>query len=69
LSNLTVQGLEKLVEQIEDLTMDAISHKLCLVGHIDARDINSKVQIMPITDYIESQLDIYLQNIKQADQV
>jgi len=64
-----VQALEDLVDASEDLTMDAVSHKLCLIKRADLNDLISEVHVAPITDYIESKLALYMRNLEREDQV
>jgi hypothetical protein len=50
---MTAENLEKLIDKVEakDLTMDEVSHKLCLIRRSDPHKVNSDFLVTPITDY------------------
>ncbi|KAH9993983.1 hypothetical protein BJV77DRAFT_1066973 [Russula vinacea] len=53
---VSLQSLLELMTNVNDLTMDAVSHKLCLVKREEINNIASKFLISPITKYIQSRL-------------
>ena len=64
---VSLQSLLELMTNVNDLTMDAVSHKLCLVKREEINNIASKFLISPITKYIQSRLAncIRIYNIHQ----
>jgi hypothetical protein len=62
LDKLTPESLRQFVNNSQDLKMDPISHKLCLIRRTKKHDIKSGSLVLPITDHIRSELSISLRN-------
>ena len=58
LMEVTLQKLQELTKKSEDLNMDSVSHKLCLIRREDRDIVSSAFLVMPITDHIRSRLAI-----------
>jgi hypothetical protein len=61
LNNLTLEGLQILLDHLHDLKMDEISHKLCLIRR-QTNNVESGFLVVPITDDIQSELVTCIQN-------
>ena len=62
LANLTLQSLRELTNDIEDLKMDLVSHKLCLISREKLHNVRSSFHITPITTHMQSRLAIRMRN-------
>jgi hypothetical protein len=61
LDGLTMENLRTSINDLEGLKMNAIWDKLCLIRRSKKHDLDSDTLVMPITDYIRSELVIRLQ--------
>jgi hypothetical protein len=50
------QKLEELIRESEGLSMDAVSHEVCLVGRMQLDDVHSQPVVARTTDFIKSRL-------------
>jgi hypothetical protein len=62
LKELTLQNLQELTSKVEKLTMDEISHNICLIRREEIHTVDSPFLVTPITDYIRSGLALSLRN-------
>ena len=62
LANLTLQSLRELTNDIKDLKMDLVSHKLCLISREKLHNVRSSFHITPITTHMQSRLAIRMRN-------
>ena len=69
LADLTLQKLEKVVVESGALTMNSISHKICLLQREGPINTFSEPQISPMTDFIRSQITICLRNHQRREQI
>ena len=58
LENLTLQSLRELSRTTQNLNMDKISHKLCLISREELHDVRSWFTVTPITNHMQSRLAI-----------
>jgi hypothetical protein len=56
LENLTLQSLRELSRTTQNLNMDKVSHKLCLISREELHDVRSWFIVTPITTHIQSRL-------------
>ena len=70
LNELTLQDLQDIADGIsESLTMDSLSHKLCLVKRMDPHNVGSDFELTHITDHIRSRIVIRLRNLDTLEQI
>jgi hypothetical protein len=69
ISHITTGKLEELIDQSTQLTMDAVSNKICLISRRDPKNMRSTPLMSPITDSIKSRLSNQLQNLQQAERI
>jgi hypothetical protein len=62
LDNLSLANLEKFINNTKSLKMDPMSHKLCLIRRSKKHDLDSDIRVMPITEYIRSELVTHMRN-------
>ena len=67
ISNIMTGKLEELIKESTRLTMDAVSHKICLISCRDPKNMRSTPLVSPITDSIKSRLSNQLRNLQQAE--
>jgi hypothetical protein len=67
ISGIIAADLEKLANDVSRLTMDTVSHKVCLIRRRDRNNVRSGPVVSPITDSIKSQLLNQLRNLQQAE--
>jgi hypothetical protein len=67
ISGIIAADLEKLANDVSRLTMDTVSHKICLIRRRDRNNVRSGPVVSPITDSIKSQLLNQLRNLQQAE--
>lgn len=56
IKDLKTSELEKLVEDAASLTMNTVSHKICLISRQDKENVHSPAIISPMTSFIKSKL-------------
>jgi hypothetical protein len=60
--------LRDLVSQSQDLNLNSMSEKICLIRRMDAfEDSNYDVQIFPISHYVRSRLAIHSQELQHCE--
>jgi len=69
LAALTLQKLEEVVVKGGALTMNSISQKICLLQRDGPIDTLSDPQILPMTDFIRSQITICLRDHQRREQI
>src|SRR5258708_7980290 len=69
LSDMTVEKIWKLVKDASMLSMDAFSHKICLLSREQRDDVYSKAVVAPITPSIQSRLSTCFRNLHQDEQI
>jgi len=62
LDNLSLENLETFMENTKSLKMDPMSHKLCLIRRSKKHDLDSDIRVVPITEYIRSELVTHMRN-------
>jgi hypothetical protein len=67
ISNVTASEIEQLFSG--SLTMDAVSHKICLISRRDKEDLNSDDIVSPITPYINSRLTSHFRSLERDEQI
>ena len=65
---VTANQLDRLFKDAASLTMDALSHKICLLSR-EKRDIHSLAVLAPITPSIQSRLANQLRNLEQGEKI
>ena len=63
---MTVDQIEKLVINTAALSMDAVSHKICLISRSERDDVQSSV-VTPITYSIQSRLSTHFRRLDQGE--
>ncbi len=66
---MTVQSLEEILRNVGDLTMDHLSHKICLIKRPEKNVIGHQYCIQPITDYVQSKLALRLRVLDSHQQI
>ena len=61
LENLTLQSLQELIRNTEELKMDKVSHKLCLISRKKLHNVRSSFCVTPITAHMQLRLAIHMQ--------
>ncbi|KIM80623.1 hypothetical protein PILCRDRAFT_822364 [Piloderma croceum F 1598] len=69
ISNITTGKLEELIKESTQFTLDAVSHKICLISRHDPKNMRSAPLVSPITDSIKSRLSNQLRNLQQAERI
>lgn len=69
ISGVTSAQLEKLFKDAGSLSMNAVSHKICLVRREKRGDMHSRAVVAPITPSIQSRLANQFRNIKRDEKV
>jgi hypothetical protein len=77
LDDMSVPNYQKLIQESgNDLTLDRISHKICLIRresihikHADRDTISQLVRITPITDSVRSSLANHFRNLDRGEQI
>ena len=67
--NVTASQLEQLLKDATSLTMDAVSHKICLLSRERRDDVHSRPVVAPITPSIQSRLANQLRNLEQGEKI
>jgi hypothetical protein len=66
---LTLQSLQESILRLGDLSMDGMSHKLCLVKRQNINDVGSMPYVTHITDHIRSRMAIRMRDLGSLQQV
>jgi hypothetical protein len=66
---LTTHKLEQLIEDSSSLTMDATSHKLCLIHRLVREDVYSRPMVSPITSSVQSRLANRFRTLERKEQI
>jgi len=69
LKSITVDEIEKMIKDTSSLTMDAVSHKICLLSRVERDDIHSRAAVAPITLSIQSKLAARFRNLHRNEQI
>ena len=70
ISELTTTELTKLFQDSRSLSMDAISHKICLISRKDKENVFSGLSpISPITSSIKSRLANHFRTLERQEQI
>lgn len=69
IKTLKLSKLEQLIEDTCYLTMDSLSHKICLISRQDKEDVYSRAVVSPITSYIKSRLANHFLTLKHREQI
>jgi hypothetical protein len=66
---MTADKLQMLIWDTSSLSVDTVSHKLCLISRMDRDLVNSHRVVSPMTDVIKSRLANQLRNVTQAERI
>ncbi len=69
ISKLTAGELERLAEDSGSLTMDDVSHKICLISREDRENVHSGAVVSPITSSIKSRLSNRFRTLERGEQI
>src|SRR5271154_7131868 len=69
ISTLTTSELERLLQDADSLTMNAVSDKICLISRQDKEDVYSEPIVSPITSFIKSRLANRFRKLERAEQI
>jgi hypothetical protein len=69
LSDITVDEIEKLIKDTSALSMNPVSHKLCLLSRGQRDDVHSPPVVAPITPSIQSRLAARVRNLHRDEQI
>ena len=69
LSDITVKTIEKLIKDTSALSMDKVSHKLCLLSRRQRDNVHSPAVVAPITPSIQSRLSTRFRNLHRDEQI
>jgi hypothetical protein len=69
ISNLTISDLQRLLQDSRSLTMNAVSHKLCLISRQDRENVYSRPIVSPITSSIKSRLANRFRTLERGEQI
>jgi len=69
ISKLTADKLERLLEETSSLTMDEVSHKICLISRQDRENVYSSPVVSPITSLIKSRLASRFRKLERGEQI
>lgn len=69
LNHMTADDLERMIYDVSSLSINAVSHKLCLISRKDRDDLQSDRIVGPMTNVIKSRLANKLQNMTQAERI
>ncbi|KAK2464479.1 hypothetical protein APHAL10511_003458 [Amanita phalloides] len=69
ISNLTANELQRLFQHSHSLTMDAISHKICLISREDRENVRSSAIVSPITSFIKSRLANHFRTLERGEKI
>lgn len=63
ISDITAGKIEEMTKSASGLSMDAVSHKICLLSRRQRDDVHSRAVVAPITNSIKSRLSTQLRNL------
>jgi hypothetical protein len=69
LSGITAVQIETLIKDTYALSMDAVSHKICLLSRQQRDDVHSPAVVAPITHSIQSRLSTRFRNLHRDKQI
>jgi hypothetical protein len=69
ISSATASQLEQLLKDATSLTVDTVSHKICLVSRKDRDDLRSPAVVVPITLSIQSRLANQFRNLERGEKI
>jgi hypothetical protein len=69
ISEVTSAQLEKLFKDARSLSMDAVSHTICLISRGMRENMHSRAVVAPITPSIQSRLANRFRNLQRDEQV
>jgi hypothetical protein len=69
LSNITAKTIEKLIKNTAALSMDSVSHKICLLSREELDKVYSEAVVAPITPFVKSKLSACLRNLHRDEQI
>ena len=67
--NITTSDLQRLLQDSRSLTMNAVSHKLCLISRQDGENAYSGPIVSPITSSIKSRLANRFRTLERGEQI
>ena len=68
-SNLTTSELQRLLQDSRSLTMNAVSHKICLISRQDRENVYSRAIVSPITSSIKLRLANRFRTLERGEQI
>ena len=69
IKNITADKIQKLMNDTSGLSMDKISHKICLLSREQRDDVHSGAVVAPITHAIQSRLSTKFRNLHRDEQI
>ena len=69
ISTVTADRLEKIIGEATALSMDALSHTICLISREERDDMQSQSVVSPMTQSIQSRLASQLRNLERAERI
>ena len=69
LADIEVKTIEKLIKDTSALSMDQVSHKICLLSRGQRDNVHSPAIVAPITPAIQSRLSTRFRNLHQNEQI
>jgi hypothetical protein len=69
IASLKLSKLEQVVEDSSSLTMDGLSHKVCLISREDRERVYSSAALSPITSSIKSRLANHFRTLDHREQI
>jgi hypothetical protein len=69
ISSTTTHEIKRLFEDAASLTMDAVSHKICLLSRENQDDVHSRAVVAPITPSIQTRLANQFRVLEQAERI
>ena len=69
LSTVTMETIEKLFQDASALSLDIVSHELCLLSREERDDVLSRAVVAPITPSIQSRLSTRFWNLNREEQI
>lgn len=69
LSDITVKTIERLIKDTSALSMDRVSHKICLLSRGKRDDVHSPAVVAPITPSMQSRLGTRFRNLHRDEQI
>jgi hypothetical protein len=69
IASLKLSKLEQLIEDTSSLTVDGLSHKICLISREDRESVYSSAIVSPITSTIKSRLANHFRTLEHREQI